>query len=493
MRRSSFLRRTPTTLPLIAVDQYADDYLAQQISQVPGVAQVAIGGEQRPAIRIQVDPAKLATRGLTLEDIRGALVTATTDAPKGSLTTAKRSFTIDANDQITDANKFEDVILSYRNGAPVRVRDVGRAVAAATDRFSAAYYDNKPAILLSVYKQPGANVIATVERIKALLPKVTAVIPPAVKIDTVLDRTTTIRASVDDVEFTLLLTIVLVVLVVLLFLRHTWATLVPAFTIALSLLGAFAAMYAFGFSLDNLSLMALMIAIGFVVDDAIVEVENVFRHIEDGTAPLQAAIEGSAEIRFTVLSISASLIAVFIPLLLMGGIVGRLFFEFAVTVMAAVAVSALRIAVARPDAVRALSWTPRAAARPAVLGDRGGFRRHAGRLSAHPRRGSAASGDHARGLFRDLGADGHLGCRDSQRVLPHPGYRNDQRPRGGCPGCFTSRNDAAAARVGAHPVARLRESQDLFRRPEARAAMATRRRRIPRAFSSPSSRAISAS
>ena len=330
-----------TTMPLITVDQYADDYLAQQISQVPGVAQVAIGGEQRAAIRVEVDPAKLATRGLTLEDIRGALVTATTDAPKGSLTTAKRSFTIDANDQITDADKFEDVILTYRNGAPVRVRDVGRAVAAATDRFSAAYYDNKPAIVLSVYKQPGANIIATVERIKALLPKVTAVIPPGVKIDTVLDRTTTIRASVDDVEFTLLLTIVLVVLVVLLFLRHTWATLVPAFTIVLSLLGAFAAMYAFGFSLDNLSLIALVIAIGFVVDDAIVEVENVFRHIEDGAAPLQAAIEGSAEIRFTVLSISASLIAVFIPLLLMGGIVGRLFFEFAVTVMTAVAVSAL--------------------------------------------------------------------------------------------------------------------------------------------------------
>ena len=328
------------TMPLIRVDEYADDYLAQKISQVPGVAQVAIGGEQRPAIRIQVDPAKLATRGLTLEDIRGALVSATTDAPKGSLTTARQSFTIDANDQITDAHRFDDVILSYRNGAPVRVRDVGRAIAATTDRFSAAFYDNKPAISLTVYKQPGANVIDTVERIKILLPKITAVIPPSIKIATVLDRTTTIRASVDDVEFTLLLTIGLVVLVVLLFLRHAWATLVPAFTIVLSLLGAFAVMYVLGFTLDNLSLMALTIAIGFVVDDAIVEVENVVRHIEGGKPPLAAAIEGSAEIRFTVLSISASLIAVFIPLLLMGGIVGRLFFEFAVTVMAAVAVSA---------------------------------------------------------------------------------------------------------------------------------------------------------
>ena len=328
------------TLALTQVDEYADSYLAQQISQVSGVAQVAIGGEQRPSIRVQVDPAKLAARGLTLEQVRGALVTATTDAPKGSLTTAKTSFTIDANDQITDAKQFDDVIISYNNGAPVRVRDVGRAIAAASDRFSAAYDNNKPAILLSVYKQPGANVIDTVERIKTLLPKITAAIPPAVKIDTVLDRTTTIRASGLDVEFTLILTVILVVLVVLLFLRDTWATLVPAFTIALSLLGAFAVMHAFDFSLDNLSLMALTIAIGFVVDDAIVEVENVYRHIEHGTPSFQAALIGSAEIRFTVLSISASLIAVFIPVLLMGGIVGRLFREFAVTVMAAVAVSA---------------------------------------------------------------------------------------------------------------------------------------------------------
>jgi hydrophobe/amphiphile efflux-1 (HAE1) family protein len=328
------------TMPLTLVDQYADSYLAQQISQVPGVAQVALGGEERPSIRVQVDPAKLASRGLTLEDIRGALVTTTTDAPKGSLTTARTSFTIEANDQITDADQFEDVIVSYRNGAPVRVRDIGTAIAAATDRFAAAYHDNAPAILLSVYKQPGANVIDTVEQIKTVLPKVTAVIPPAIKIETVLDRTTTIRASVKDVEFTLVLTVVLVVLVVLLFLRHAWATLVPALTIALSLFGAFATMYLFGFSLDNLSLMALTIAIGFVVDDAIVEVENVYRHVEAGTPPFEAALVGSTEIRFTVLSISASLIAVFIPLLLMGGIVGRLFREFAVTVMAAVAVSA---------------------------------------------------------------------------------------------------------------------------------------------------------
>jgi len=218
----------------------------------------------------------------------------------------------------------------------VRVRDIGRAVAAATDRFSAAYHDDAQAILLSVYKQPGANIIGTVEHIKSLLPKLTANIPAAMRLDTVLDRTTTIRASVFDVEFTLALTVVLVVLVVLLFLRNLWATLVPAVTIVLSLLGSFAAIYAFNFSIDSLSLMALTIAIGFVVDDAIVEVENVYRHIEKGASPLEAALTGSGEIRFTVLSISVSLIAVFIPLLLMSGIIGRLFREFALTVTASI-------------------------------------------------------------------------------------------------------------------------------------------------------------
>ena len=329
------------TLPIAVVDEYADSFLAQQISQLSGVAQVSLGGEQRPAIRVQVDPAKLASRGLTLEEIRTALVSATTNAPKGSLTIARTSFAIDVNDQITEAEPFNNVIIAYRNGAPVRVRDVGRAIAAGADRFSAAYHNNAPAVVLSIFKQPGANVIDTVDQVKALMPKLTANIPPAITVSTILDRTTTIRASVADVEFTLALTVGLVVLVVLLFLRNMWATLVPAFTIVLSLLGAFATMYMFNFSLDNLSLMALTIAIGFVVDDAIVEVENVYRHLENGVPPFEAALVGSGEIRFTVLSISLSLIAVFIPLLFMGGILGRLFREFAVTVSAAVVVSAV--------------------------------------------------------------------------------------------------------------------------------------------------------
>jgi HAE1 family hydrophobic/amphiphilic exporter-1 len=329
------------TLPLTVVDEYADNFLAQQISQVSGVAQVSIGGEQRPSIRVQVDPAKLAARGLTLEDVRGALVNSTTNSPKGTLTTPKANFTFTANDQIVEPEQFDDTIIAYREGAPVRVRDIGQAVSAAADRTSAAFQNNAPGIILSVNKQPGANVIETVEQIKAQLPRLMANIPSAITVETVLDRTTTIRASVEDVEFTLVLTIGLVVLVVLLFLRNVWATAIPSITVVLSLLGSFAVMYLLNFSLDNISLMALTIAIGFVVDDAIVVVENIYRHVEDGLSPYQAALKGSREIAFTVLSISLSLVAVFIPLLLMGGIVGRMFREFSLTVTTSILVSAL--------------------------------------------------------------------------------------------------------------------------------------------------------
>jgi hydrophobe/amphiphile efflux-1 (HAE1) family protein len=329
------------TLPLITVDDYVDNFLAQQISQVRGVAQVLIGGEQHPAIRIQVDPAKLASSGLTLEDARAVLVKATTIAAKGTLNTAKNSFTIRANDQIINPAPFEDVILAYRNGGPIRVRDVGQAVAGPTDVTVAAYQNGKPGILLIVNKQPGANVIDTVNKIKAVLPQLIKNIPSAINISILEDRTTTIRASVEDVEFTLMLTIVLVVMVILLFLRNLWATLIPGITVPLALLGSFAMMYLLNFSLDNLSLMALTISVGFVVDDAIVVVENIHRHIEDGEAPYEAALNGSREIGFTVLSISFTLVAVFIPLLLMSGIIGRLFREFALTVTASIAVSAL--------------------------------------------------------------------------------------------------------------------------------------------------------
>jgi hydrophobe/amphiphile efflux-1 (HAE1) family protein len=327
------------SLPLTVVDDFADTVIAQRISQISGVAQVTIGGEQKPAVRVQVDPAKLQTRGLTLEDVRGVLGIANTNAAKGSLNGAQQSFTIAANDQLTKAEDYNDVIIAYRNGAPVRVRDVGYAVAGPQDVNIAALMNNSPSVILLVYKQPGANVIDTVDRIRAAMPQLSSVIPPGLKVDTIVDRTQTIRASVLDVEFTLLLTIALVVMVILLFLRNLWATLIPGVTVPLALLGALAMMYLLGFSLDNLSLMAMTIAVGFVVDDAIVVTENIYRHIESGTPSMRAALDGAREIGFTVLSISISLIAVFIPLLLMGGIIGRLFREFAITVTAAIGVS----------------------------------------------------------------------------------------------------------------------------------------------------------
>jgi hydrophobe/amphiphile efflux-1 (HAE1) family protein len=327
------------TLPITTVDDFADTVAAQQISQVKGVAQVVIGGEQKPAVRVQVDPAKLQTRGLALEDVRTAIALATSNAPKGGVHNDNQSFTIAANDQLQRVADYDNVILAYRNGAPIRVRDVGQAVEGPQDTTIGALSMEQPSVLLIVFKQPGANVIETVDLVKASLPRIYSVLPHAIRLETIFDRTETIRASVRDVEFTLLLTIALVVLVVFLFLRHVRATLIPSATVPLAVLGAFAWMYLMSYSLDNLSLMGLTIAIGFVVDDAIVVIENIYRHIENGASPMQAALNGSNEIGFTVLSISLSLVAVFIPLLLMGGIVGRLFREFSVTVAAAILVS----------------------------------------------------------------------------------------------------------------------------------------------------------
>jgi hydrophobe/amphiphile efflux-1 (HAE1) family protein len=328
------------TLPLTTVHDYLDNFFIQALSQLPGVAQASIIGDQKPSIRIQVDPAKLAAIGLTLEEVRTKIVNATSNAAKGTIYTPKVGYSIAANDQLAEASPYEDVILAYRDNAALRVRDVGHAVLEPTSRYVQGFPNNKPGILLAVRKLPGANVIDTVELIKAQLPKLTANIPAAMKVDTLLDRTTTIRASVQDVEFTLVLTIFLVVGVVLLFLRSFWATFVPTITVVLSLLGSFAVMFALNFSLDNISLMGLTIAVGFVVDDAIVVVENIYRHIEEGMTPFEAALKGSGEIAFTVMSISISLVAVFIPLLLMGGIIGRVFREFALTVTASIALSA---------------------------------------------------------------------------------------------------------------------------------------------------------
>jgi HAE1 family hydrophobic/amphiphilic exporter-1 len=331
---------TSDALPLTQVDDYADTIIAQQISQISGVGQVSIGGEQKPAIRIQLDPAKLVAKNLSLEDVRAKLAITTVNTPKGSIDGEVRSYTIYANDQLTAAQSWNDVIVAFRNGAPLRVRDIGQAVTGPEDTKKAAWASGKRGVFLVIFKQPGANVIDTVDRIKAELPRLRAAIPPSIQVGILSDRTQTIRASVEDVQYTLLLTIGLVIAVIFIFLRTFWATVIPSVTVPLSLLGACGMMYLASYSLDNISLMALTISVGFVVDDAIVVLENIVRHIEDGMTPYDAALKGSGEIAFTIVSISVSLIAVFIPLLLLGGIIGRLFREFAVTTTMCIAMSA---------------------------------------------------------------------------------------------------------------------------------------------------------
>jgi len=327
-------------LPVTTVDDYAENILAQQISQIPGVAQVSIGGQQKPAVRVQIDPTKLAALGLQMEDVANVIIAATVDAPKGSINGPTRSMTIYDNDQLLKAAPWNDVVVAYKNGAAVRIRDIGVAVDGPENRLITAWQNGRNGILLLIYKAPGANVIEAVDRVQALLPHALASVPPSIKVDTVANRTTTIKASVEDVERTLCITIVLVVLVIFLFLRTAWATIIPGVTVPLALLGTVAMMYVLGFSLDNLSLMALTIAVGFVVDDAIVMLENIYRHIEEGMTPMEATLKGAGEIGFTIMSISVSLVAVFIPLLLMGGIIGRLFREFAITMTMTIVVSA---------------------------------------------------------------------------------------------------------------------------------------------------------
>ena len=328
-------------MSLITVNDFADNILSQQISQIAGVSQVIIGGEQKRAVRVQVDPARLAAMNLTLADVRLMLVSATVNQPKGTIDGPKTAYAIYTNDQLTKAEEYNNVVLAYRNGAAVRVRDIGQAIDAAENAQLAGWQNGRRGIQLLIFKQPGANVIETVERIKAALPRLQASIPPSIKTTIIVDRTQTIRASVADVQFTLILSIALVVMVIFVFLRNVWATIIPSLTVPVTLIGTFAVMYLLGFSLNNLSLMALTISVGFVVDDAIVMLENIYRYIEEGMKPLDAALKGAGEIGFTIVSISVSLIAVFIPLLLMGGIVGRLFREFALTVTVAVVVSAI--------------------------------------------------------------------------------------------------------------------------------------------------------
>jgi multidrug efflux pump len=331
---------TSASLPLSKIEDLAETTLSQKISQLPGVGLVSISGGQRPAVRIQANPTALASYGLSLEDLRTALGQANVDQAKGTFDGAHQAFTIGANDQLLTSDGYRPLIIAYRNGAPVRLSDVATVFDGAENAKQAAWANEHPSVILNIQRQPGANIIAVVDRVKRLLPQLQASLPGAVRVQILTDRTTTIRASVNDVQFSLVLTVALVVMVIFLFLRSARATVIPALAVPLSIVGTFAVMYLLGYSLNNLSLMALTISTGFVVDDAIVMIENISRFIEEGESPLQAALKGSEQIGFTILSLTVSLIAVLIPLLFMGDIVGRLFREFAITLAVTIIVSA---------------------------------------------------------------------------------------------------------------------------------------------------------
>src|SRR5271168_844264 len=334
------LSLSSNSLALSKVEDLTDTTLAQKLSQLSGVGLVSISGGQRPAVRVQANPTQLASYGLSLEDLRTALGAANVDQAKGTFDGAHQAYTIGANDQLISSDSYKPIIIAYRNGSPVRLSDVATVLDGVENTKQAAWANNTPAVILNIQRQPGANIIAVVDRVKKLLPQLQAALPASVKIDILTDRTSTIRASVEDVEFTLILTIGLVVMVIFLFLRNLRATVIPALAVPLSIVGTFGIMYLLGYSLNNLSLMALTISTGFVVDDAIVMIENITRYIEQGDSPLEAALKGSEQIGFTIISLTVSLIAVLIPLLFMGDIVGRLFREFAVTLAVTILVSA---------------------------------------------------------------------------------------------------------------------------------------------------------
>ena len=357
------LALTSKTLPLTQVEDLANTRLAQKISQQQGVGLVSISGGQRPAVRVQINPRALAAYGLNIDDLRTTLGNANVNTPKGNFDGPAQATTINANDQISDPKQYLDLVIAYRNGSPVRLRDVASVVNGAENTKLAAWANSTPAVILNVQRQPGANVIQVVNTIKSLLPQLQATLPAAIDVAVLTDRTVTIRASVADVEFELGLAVALVVLVIFLFLRNLPATIIPSLSVPLSLVGTLAVMYLLGFSLDNLSLMALTVSTGFVVDDAIVMIENISRFVEAGDPPLTAALKGSEQIGFTIISLTVSLIAVLIPLLFMGDVVGRLFHEFAITLAVTIVISALvsltlvpmmcaRLLHHRPDAAR---------------------------------------------------------------------------------------------------------------------------------------------
>src|SRR5216117_499125 len=335
------LALTSKTFPLAQVEDFADTRLAQKISQLSGVGLVSISGGQKPAVRIQANPTALSSHGLNLEDLRMAVQQASVNQAKGNFDGPQQAYEINANDQLLSSKDYSSLVIAYRNGAPVVLSDVANVTDAVENAKLAAWMNNVPAVIVNIQRQPGANIIQVVDSVKKLLPQLKATLPASIDISILTDRTTTIRASVRDVQFSLMLTVALVVLAIFLFLRNISATIIPSVAVPLSLVGTLGVMYLLGYSLNNLTLMALTISTGFVVDDAIVMIENIVRFIENGEKPFEAALKGSKQIGFTVISLSFSLVAVFIPLVFMTGIVGRLFREFAITLSVAVMVSAI--------------------------------------------------------------------------------------------------------------------------------------------------------
>ncbi len=437
------LALTSKELPLDQVEDLADTRLAEKISQLPGVGLVSIGGGQKPSVRIQANPTSLASYGITLEDLRTAIAGANVNEAKGNFDGKQQAYTIGANDQLLTAKDYLPLIVAYHNGAPVKLSDVANAVDDAENVKAAAWMNLTPAVIVNVQRQPGANIIAVVDRIKALMPRLQASLPASVKVQILTDRTTTIRASVSDVQFELMLTVALVVMVIFLFLRSLSATIIPSIAVPLSLIGTFGVMYLLGYSLDNLSLMALTISTGFVVDDAIVMIENISRFIEEGDKPLEAALKGAEQIGFTILSLTVSLIAVLIPLLFMGDIVGRLFREFAVTLAVTILMSAVVSLTLTPMmSAKLLRHTPEDQQTWFYRKSEKSVRRHDRVLRTHARMGSRARMGNADGRDRHAGADDRALHRRAQGIFSGAGHRRH-------PGRFRSAAERVVRRDGA--------------------------------------------
>ena len=421
------LAATSRTLPLPQVHDIVDTRLAQKVSQLPGVGLVSIGSGQRPAVRIRFNPVALAAYGLNIDDLRTAIANANVNLPKGSFDGPSRAFTINANDQLTSADQYLDLVVAYRDGAPVHLSDVAQAIDGPENRAVASWMNTTPAVIINVQRQPGANVIEVADTVKALLPQLIAGLPAAVDVVVLSDRTTTIRASVRDVQFELALAVGLVVLVIFLFLRNLRATIIPSLSVPLSLVGTFAVMYLVGFSLNNLSLMALTVATGFVVDDAIVMIENITRYFEQGERPLAAALKGSQQIGFTIISLTVSLVAVLIPLLFMGDVVGRLFREFAVTLAVTILISAVVSLTLVPMLCAKLLRATPAGSRAAQAAEHGWFAATVNRYGRmldwvlERQRPTLAV------ARRHPGADDRTLHRRPERIFPDPGHRSHPR------------------------------------------------------------------